>query len=1140
MPSRPTHRARPTHRDCFARLVVAAMLGWCGSAPAAGVIRITEVMSSSGGGGTNDWFEVTNYGTTAVDVTGWRMDDGSFNFGASLLLQPYTTGPGPAWTLLEPGESAVMLEVTTLTPADQVVPFQAFWSLGTAAGDVRNPKIATYAGSGVSFSSGGDGVVVFDSTGAEVTPQTRFGAATGGSTFFWAYDALGDLATSATGTVSVPGIAEAYTTSSTPANIGSPGIAVVETPSSTLFWAANGTTLGGAGNWTAAGGNWSPSNTAVSGGAWADGSTAVFGGAAGTVAVNAGVAPLGLTFAANGFTLAAGSGSVTTATIQVDPGFTATVGTTLTGDTGLALIGAGTLVLTGTANAYTGFTSVADGLLRAGASEVIPDASRLTVSRFMTADLAGYDETVNGIAGLGTITLGKSLTVSITGDSDVVLDGFLRGAGDLIVDSPGAGGQRLDASTQTINDGAVKDYTGRTIVQRGTLKVHYDGIPTQTSGVVVKPAGVLRLETSGQTYSFAQNPALPIELEGGTLGQGTGDDVELLNAVNVTANSTLSILNSVSPDPLNPTTEELTLAGPLTGIVGTTLTISTSNTIPGADKGRVEFTSLVGNTYAGTVRPQVNAVARFNGDYLGVAVALDQGMLEGFGSIGAVRGTGRVSPEGDLGPGILTAADVTVSATTGFEFDFNTANAEPVWFSPTASENDVLRLTAATGLPVALGAGNDVRLFLNVASLSASDTFTGGFFTTADSTAAISSGRYDTYVYGDGLGADLRKNDVGWYSLASWNTKQGTALSPGISMVATNALFDGSTPTAGYVMQARYAPTSDIVIDVASGTVTQAQAGHAQIAVADSVTKTGAGTVIFNAVNSYTGPTTVAAGTLQVANAAGLATSSVTVDTGATLAVASDVTMRTPAVLVDGGTVLATALAVNPTTGIAALVINAGTLAGSPIVSVGSGGLVSLAQDARVMVAVGSLAVAETTGGGRVDVGGGELAIAAGGASAAELRADIVAGRNGGAWNGSTGITSSTAAAVGGTRAVGYVVAGDGSARVSFAAPGDVNINGQVDVFDLVAVNSGGAYGTGTASVWNQGDFNYDGVTNVFDLVSINTAGAYGQGNYFPAAPSVSGSGTAAAVPEPVTPGLAALILAGAFAARRRFRRTAR
>jgi hypothetical protein len=182
-------------------------------------------------------------------------------------------------------------------------------------------------------------------------------------------------------------------------------------------------------------------------------------------------------------------------------------------------------------------------------------------------------------------------------------------------------------------------------------------------------------------------------------------------------------------------------------------------------------------------------------------------------------------------------------------------------------------------------------------------------------------------------------------------------------------------------------------------------------------------------------------------------------------------------------------------------------------VTVDAGGTLSLVQDARVVVGVGSLAVTETAGGGLVDLGAGQINIAVGGAVAADLRADIIAGRNGGAWTGTTGITSSAAAASGGTRSVGYIVAGDGSARVSFAAAGDVDLTGTVDVFDLVAVNSSGKYGTGTSSVWSQGDFNYDGVTNVFDLVGINTAGTYGRGNYFPAAPTNAGS--VAAVPEP-------------------------
>jgi autotransporter-associated beta strand protein len=325
-----------------------------------------------------------------------------------------------------------------------------------------------------------------------------------------------------------------------------------------------------------------------------------------------------------------------------------------------------------------------------------------------------------------------------------------------------------------------------------------------------------------------------------------------------------------------------------------------------------------------------------------------------------------------------------------------------------------------------------------------------------------------------------------------------------------------------------------VTIDVTSGSQTQSEAGYPTIAAAESVTKTGAGTLVFDAANAYTGPTTVAAGTLEIANNAAVAGSGITVEAGATLRIASGTTARAPAMLLDGGTLAGSAVMVDATTGIASLAISAGTLTGNPAVEVTGGGIMSLAESARVTVAVASLEVDKEAGGGLLDLGAGEITIAPGGSSVASLRADLLVGRNGGDWNGSTGIMSSTAAASGGTRAVGYLVAGDGSARVSFAAPGDTNLNGQVDVFDLVSINSGGRYGTGAAAVWSQGDFNYDRVTNVFDLVAINTAGAYGQGNYFPAAPT--GAGTPTAVPEPSASGLLVLGLTFAGLSIRRVR----
>jgi autotransporter-associated beta strand protein len=320
----------------------------------------------------------------------------------------------------------------------------------------------------------------------------------------------------------------------------------------------------------------------------------------------------------------------------------------------------------------------------------------------------------------------------------------------------------------------------------------------------------------------------------------------------------------------------------------------------------------------------------------------------------------------------------------------------------------------------------------------------------------------------------------------------------------------------------------DLVFDIPVGaTRTQEEEGYPTIGTANSVTKTGLGTLVMDAANGYSGPTTVLAGTLEVANADAVAATSVTVGTGATLAVDSGVTLKAPAVIVNGGTLSSSSLAVNGGSGIGSLAINAGTLSGSPAVTIASGGQMSLLQDARVSVGVGGLSVDHAAGGGLIDLGSGQVVVAAGGISAADLRADILAGRNDGGWDGNAGITSATVASSGDTRAVGYVVAGDGSARVSFAAPGDTDLSGQVNIIDLVGIDAARKFGSGLPADWSQGDFNYDGVTNVLDLIAIDTAGVYGEGNYFPPATSAGELGVVAAVPEPGSLGLFAGFVAG-------------
>jgi len=173
-------------------------------------------------------------------------------------------------------------------------------------------------------------------------------------------------------------------------------------------------------------------------------------------------------------------------------------------------------------------------------------------------------------------------------------------------------------------------------------------------------------------------------------------------------------------------------------------------------------------------------------------------------------------------------------------------------------------------------------------------------------------------------------------------------------------------------------------------------------------------------------------------------------------------------------------------------------------------GRFALPADRQLVASLGGLAVGE----GLLDLGMGRLEIAAG-ASAEDLRLDILAGRDGGSWRGSRGIASSAAAAVpGGVRTVGYRVGSDGAAVVAFAAPGDIDLNGKVDVFDIVAINAAGVYGSGGAATWVEGDMDYDGLANVFDLVAINAADVYNQAPYLPPAVAV------ATVPEPAGCGL--------------------
>lgn len=214
--------------------------------------------------------------------------------------------------------------------------------------------------------------------------------------------------------------------------------------------------------------------------------------------------------------------------------------------------------------------------------------------------------------------------------------------------------------------------------------------------------------------------------------------------------------------------------------------------------------------------------------------------------------------------------------------------------------------------------------------------------------------------------------------------------------------------------------------------------------------------------------------------------------------------MRSPKVTVDGGTLLANALAVDSTTGVMRVEVRgAGAIAGVPAVTVGAGGTLVLSSSVSLISPIASLSVEETAG--LVDLGAGGFVISAGGITPADLVADLAAGRGDGSWNGTAGITSSLAAASGGSRTIGWLLdATDGTIRVGFAAAGDTNLDGMIDIGDVANFLGAGLLDTGSPATWDTGDFNLDGFVDQLDLAEFLGVGLYDGGSYLPASSSAA------------------------------------
>jgi len=133
--------------------------------------------NGNGSGYAADWFELKNTGASAVDITGWKMDDSSDAFATAVAITGVTS--------IAAGQAVVFVEnssgSSTLSPTATATLNANFETAWFGANVPAGFTIGNYGGSGVGLSQTSDGVNIFDSAGDAIT-GVSFGVTTLGHT----------------------------------------------------------------------------------------------------------------------------------------------------------------------------------------------------------------------------------------------------------------------------------------------------------------------------------------------------------------------------------------------------------------------------------------------------------------------------------------------------------------------------------------------------------------------------------------------------------------------------------------------------------------------------------------------------------------------------------------------------------------------------------------------------------------------------------------------------------------------------------------------------------------------------------------------------------------------------------------------
>ncbi|MEJ8852515.1 beta strand repeat-containing protein, partial [Variovorax rhizosphaerae] len=632
----------------------------------------------------------------------------------------------------------------------------------------------------------------------------------------------------------------------------------------------NGVIDGGNGAWqnSAGIGNWTDLNGALNS-AWNDGAFAIFEGTAGTVTVDNSLGQVvasGLDFVTAGYTIDGAPLTLTetnagTGRTIVRVEDTATIASVLQGTVQLVKTDPGTLILTG-ANTYSGGTAINGGTLQISSDANLgAPAGALSLDGGTLATTASF-----GSARVTTLNAGGG-TLDVANGTTLTMTSAIGGAGALT---------KINTGTLVLT--GANTYSGGTSINTGTLQLGDGTTNGSISGNVSNNAVLAFNPVNGTTMSFGG-----VVSGAGALNQ-TGAGTTILTGVN-------------------------TYSG------GTSITAGTLQVGDGTTNGSIS--GNVNNNAALAFNPANGTTMGFGGGVSGT------GALKLIGT-GTLILTGANSYSGGTainGGTLQVASDVSLGAAAGaLSLDGGTLATTASFSSARASTLnagggtfDVAQATTLTMSGAIGGAGALTQANAGTLILTGANTYTGG--------TSINAG---TLQLGDGTSNGSISGNVNNNAALAFNPANGTMMSFGgvvsgtgaveqtgsgtTVLTGANTYTGGTTISSGTVQLGNGAATGSITGNVAVDNGTLAfnrnnlYAFDGLISGSGGVSQAGTGTTVLSAANTYSGATTVAAGTLRAASVnAFSANSAHIVASGATLDTAGF--SQRVAALDNGGTV---------------------------------------------------------------------------------------------------------------------------------------------------------------------------------------------------------------------------------------------